>query len=203
MALSGIDLVVTDPPWGISYNPSRSPRIESTAGLHSAYNERQFSGVMRGDDRPFDPSQLLAFPRLILWGANHYASRLPDSGGWMIWDKKRGGTIAKDFIGSQAELAWGNLGNTVKIFQHLWNGLCRDSEQTEHYHPTQKPVALMRWAIELAANCTKILDPYMGSGTVLIAAKQLGKSAIGIEIEEKYCEIAAKRLSQEVFNFSG
>lgn len=148
-SIAGIDLVVTDPPWGISYNPARSSRV--VPGLHSAHNRRQFSEVMAGDGERFNPSHLLTFPKLVLWGANHYASRLPDSGGWMVWDKKRGGTVSAGFVGSHAELAWTNIGNTVKIFQHLWNGLCRDSEQTKHYHPTQKPVALMKWSIEL--NC--------------------------------------------------
>jgi DNA modification methylase len=68
-------------------------------------------------------------------------------------------------------------------------------------HPTQKPVAVMRWCLRWASDAQIILDPFMGSGTTLRAAKDLRRKAIGIEIEEKYCEIAAKRLEQEVFDF--
>ena len=68
-------------------------------------------------------------------------------------------------------------------------------------HPSEKPIALMRWCIELYPDAQTILDPFMGSGTTLRAAKDLGRKAIGIEIEEKYCEIAANRLRQEVLNF--
>jgi site-specific DNA-methyltransferase (adenine-specific) len=65
-------------------------------------------------------------------------------------------------------------------------------------HPTQKPINL---AQKLISRCHVILDPFMGSGTTLVAAKNLGRKAIGIDIEEMYCEIAAKRLAQRVFDF--
>lgn len=149
-----------------------------------------------GDDKPFDPSHLLRYSRLVLWGANHYASRLPDSGGWIVWDKRRGIEDA-NWPMSAAELAWTNLSNSVQFFRHRWFGLIRDSERGEHFHPTQKPVALMasiieRWCVPGGV----LLDPYCGSGPVLLAAKATGRSAIGIEIEEKYCEIAARRLTE-------
>jgi site-specific DNA-methyltransferase (adenine-specific) len=109
-----------------------------------------------------------------------------------VWDRKSGDSNTAD-----AELAWTNLGGTVRLYAHLWNGVLRDTEIGYHVHPTQKPVALMAWIIQ---RWTKpgdvILDPYMGSGPVLRAAKDNGRKAIGIEIEESYCEIAVKRLVQ-------
>lgn len=89
-------------------------------------------------------------------------------------------------------------GHGVYIFDKPWQG-CTRSEPI--YHPTQKPTTLMIWCLEKRPKSNSILDPFMGSGTTLVAAKNLGRHAIGIEIEEGYCEIAAKRLEQEVFDF--
>jgi site-specific DNA-methyltransferase (adenine-specific) len=102
----------------------------------------------------------------------------------------------------ECELIWTNLADAVHVFRNRWMGLVRDSEHGEHYHPTQKPVALMRWLIErFTKTGERILDPYMGSGSTLVAAKSVDRRAIGIEIEERYCEIAAKRLAQSVMQF--
>ena len=75
----------------------------------------------------------------------------------------------------------------------------KDSEKdVDRDHPTQKPIALMKWCMGFVPDAQTILDPFMGSGTTLRAAKDLGRKCIGIEIEEKYCEIAVRRLNQEV-----
>jgi site-specific DNA-methyltransferase (adenine-specific) len=70
---------------------------------------------------------------------------------------------------------------------------------TERVHVTQKPETLLR-EILLVAPPGAVLDPFMGSGTTLRAAKDLGRKAIGIELEERYCEIAARRMGQEVLD---
>ena len=74
--------------------------------------------------------------------------------------------------------------------------MLRSSEKGEYFHPTQKPIALMEWCLQFIKGELLVLDPFMGSGTTLVAAKRIGRRAIGIEIEERYCEIAAKRLAQ-------
>ena len=197
--LDKVDLVLTDPPYGIGYTSRKHGENETRTGKSTYEGES-----IVGDDEDFDPTFLLgAGTQLILWGANNYASRLTDSKGWLVWDKK----TLPEFYGktsfSDCEMAWTNVLGRTLIFPHLWNGIVRQGEEAGRrgagrLHPTQKPVRLMRWCITLADEPKTILDPFMGSGTTLRAAKDLGRKAIGIEIEERYCEIAAKRMSQTV-----
>lgn len=182
---SSVGLLLTDPPYGMAYKP-----------LRGADGSKRWDETVIGDDAPFDPAPLLQFPRLILWGANHYASRLPDSGGWIVWDKTPNGA-KEGFYASHAELAWTNLNGSVSKFAMQWGGEARGGEP--HLHPTQKPVALMRWILERwTAPGDLILDPYMGSGPVAAAAYQLGRRYIGIELVPEYCQVAINRLAQPV-----
>jgi site-specific DNA-methyltransferase (adenine-specific) len=187
-----VGLLLTDPPYGGGLAVDFADRFKTKAGKWWNVSDR--SGQARhtpieGDDEPFDPALLLRTKaqHKILWGANWYASRLPNSGGWWVWDKRNG---SRDV--SEAD---------VRVFRHTWFGLIRDSERDNFCHPTQKPVALMRWCIENSKTDGLILDPFMGTGPIEQAAKQLGRPVVGIEKVEKYCEIAAKRLSQEVLDF--
>ena len=182
------DVLVTDPPYGIRYSPSQNSA--------KAWGNKTFAGdtVVSGDGEPFNPTPLLRFAALVLFGANHYADKLPPSPAWFVWDK-RDGMTSNDF--ADCELVWTNLPGVARLFRHQWNGALRASERGEaRVHPTQKPAVLMRWIL---TRCPpgSVLDPYMGSGTTLRAAKDLGRKAIGIELEERYCEIAARRCAQE------
>jgi DNA modification methylase len=186
--LPKVDLVLTDPPYGIGEGNRK--KILSRANKAAA---RDYGA---GDwDKTTPPDWLLGLIRevgnwQIIWGGNYFP--LPPSKCWLVWDKQNTGDFA------DCELAWTNLDKAVRKITHLWNGMIRKGGE-ERYHPTQKPLEVMAWCLSQAPDGTKtILDPFMGSGTTLRAAKDLGRKAIGIEIEEKYCEIAAKRLAQEV-----
>jgi site-specific DNA-methyltransferase (adenine-specific) len=188
--LTGIDAIVGDPPYGIAKLNKFGSRNKATTAM--AYLP------IVGDDKPFDPAHLLDYPSVSLWGANWYANRLPASGGWLIWDKKDGGT-SDNF--SDAEMAWTNARKTIRVFHHKWRGMIRASEKNiPRLHSTQKPIAVMKWNIEqlgLKPGAT-ICDPYMGSGTTGIAALELGYNFIGIEIDEGYFKIAKERIDGRI-----
>lgn len=178
------EVVVTDPPYGIHLNTDYSKLNGST---------RVYAGV-HGDDVPFDPSFMLRW-RTLAFGADHYSHRLPPGGTWHVWDK-RDASASNMF--ADCEMIWTSWkSGPSRILRYQWLcGVHPGERQDRTEHPTAKPVALMRAAVAMTHGT--LLDPYMGSGTTLRAAKDLGRRAIGIEIEEKYCEIAARRLGQEV-----
>lgn len=179
------DVVVTDPPYGVALGRERPSRMNKVGGL------------IVGDDSLFDPRAVLALGLpSVLWGANAYADTLPRSTGWLVWDK----THAETCEHSQAELAWTSAAIGIRVHREAYHGFMRRADGW--LHPTQKPPRLMAWCMSLRPfSAGTVLDPFMGSGTTLVAAKRLGRRAIGIEIEERYCEIAAKRLEQTVIRF--
>jgi DNA modification methylase len=201
----GIDLLCTDPPYGLGAarqnfggNGVRRHLTGLVAG--KAVPKRNY-GDLAWDDTPADATSLGHAISLAHWqiifGGNYFD--LPKARCWLIWDKLRGETDYAD-----CEMAWTNLDKAIRIIRWRWNGFLTEdaNPRDERVHPTQKPIAVMHWAIRQAPEtCSMILDPWMGSGSTLFAAKLLGRRAIGIEIEEKYCEIAAKRLAQKVFAF--
>lgn len=191
------DLLCTDPPYGIGAD--RNLRANTQHG--KALAPSRDYGVGNWDSKP--PSRWTvdlmreATRYQVIWGGNYF--ELPPAKCWLVWDKENGTNGYAD-----CELAWTNLDKAVRRKKYQWMGMLQEHMDAKEprLHPTQKPLEVMQWAIKQAPEeCSTVLDPYAGSGTILIAAKNLGKSAIGIEIEEKYCEIAAKRLSQEVFQF--
>lgn len=201
--------ILADPPYGISLNTrtlSTQRGRPANKGFRGDDFVKDFSPIF-GDDSKFDPNFLLPYQFVILWGAIHYADELPVNGRWLIWDKRRGSASDDN---ADCEIAWTNLRGQARVFSHYWRGWLREGRENlsisgAKLHPAQKPVNLMKWCISLVwtqeQDTGPVCDPFMGSGSTLAAAKDLGQEAIGIEIEEKYCEIAAKRLAQKVLNF--
>lgn len=183
-----VDAVVTDPPYGIGYRHSGGGN-----GMHSRRN----SIDIHGDQADFDPVAFVSTP-CVIWGANHFASRLTKGGTWLVWDKSCGLGPADSF--TDAEFAWcSQSGVKRNVFRYLWKGVCTVKDEgsyIERLHPTQKPVALMRWCIDCLAleRGAAILDPFTGSGTTAVACIETGRRFIGIEIEQKYCDIAVQRI---------
>ncbi len=181
------DALVSDPPYGMAWDVDTT---RFSGGLQKVKRGKDWPTPIRGDDGPFDPTVWLDFEDVILFGANHFGQRLP-VGTTLVWVKRYDDGFGS-FL-SDAEIAWKKGGHGVYCYRSV------RGPGTNH-HPTEKPVDLMRWCIEKTAGV--VFDPYMGSGTTLVAAKSLGRPSLGIEIEERYCEIAANRCRQEVLGLS-
>ena len=183
--LGKVDLLLSDPPYGINWNCDYRSWTKPSAKAQGGRSNRTYPQI-HGDDKPFDPSEWFGFPKVILWGAPCFMGMLPN-GTLLVWHKRNSAFLA------QAEAAWMKGGSGCYVYSEPVEKM-----QNERKHPTQKPLGLMMWCINKAGNAQTILDPFMGSGTTLRAAKDLGRKAIGIELEERYCEISAKRMQQEV-----
>jgi DNA modification methylase len=190
--LEPVDLVLTDPPYGIK----RDKGFEGFGGFSKPIARRRFKNNGWDNKRPAKTAFDLMLSKsrsAMIFGGNYFADILPQGKFWIVWDKLNTMPTFGD-----CELIWTNLNRkSVKKITHQYNGLL--GKEDARYHPTQKPLALIEKLItDYGGNCKTILDPFMGSGTTIRAAKDLGFQATGIELEEKYCEIAARRLQQEV-----
>jgi len=202
------DLLCTDPPYGIGEAAGKNKSRNKPYGKSLPHNTRNriIAATDYGDDDwDNEPPEEWVFLLMrsitkhqIIFGGNYFP--LPPSSCWLVWDKDNG---ESDF--ADCELAWTNFPSAVRRLKWRWNGMLQEnmSDKEPRLWPTQKPEAVMKWALKRATeNCRIVLDPYMGSGTTLVAAKAMGIKAIGIDRKEQACEIAAKRLSQEVFQFA-
>jgi DNA modification methylase len=185
--LPKVDAVITDPPYGINEN---SKKVASRRKLAAPKDYGDFDW-----DKAPPPNALIELIRTkgqhqAFFGGNYFT--LPPTSCWLVWDKLNGDN---DF--ADCELCWTNWPKAVRRLQWRWNGMIRQGNE-ERYHPTQKPLEVMKWVIELCPKADTILDPFMGSGTTGVAAIQLGRKFIGIEREPKYFDIACQRIEQAV-----
>ncbi len=176
------DVLVTDPPYGLAgiLNGSGQWGMHPVGG--HAWDTEAPAVVASLPER---------FTASVVWGGNYFP--LPPARGWLVWDK-----IVRNFTSGHCELAWTDLDQPVRAFSYSHGQLANEGKD----HPTQKPLDLMAWCIAFTPPGI-VADPFAGSGSTLVAAKRLGRKAIGVELDERYCEIAARRLSQGVLDFGG
>jgi len=187
--LGRVDACVSDPPYGMNNNTNYS-RFTGGPNSHGNAASMDWGKPIANDDQPFDPAPFLSFDHVTLFGSNHFGARLP-VGTTLVWLKRLDGGFGS-FL-SDAEVAWEKGGHGVYCFRDT----SLTAETRHRAHPTQKPLPLMRWCIERhGSEARTILDPFMGSGTTGVAALQLGRKFIGIELDPGYFDIACKRISE-------
>lgn len=191
-----IDLVLTDPPYGIGSN------ITYRKNRHSKITKTNDYGDYKWNDSPPSVDYFYHMMRIsknqIIFGANHFIEHMPfNSSAWIVWDKDNPTSSFAD-----CELAWTSFKTAVRKFKWRWNGMIQENMGTakeKRVHPTQKPLELMRWCIEnYGKDSQLIIDPFGGSGPTARACKDMGKDFIIIDKEEKYCKLMDGSLQQEV-----
>jgi len=186
-----VDLIITDPPYGIS-----------------AYSKGTMGGGVLAKQSTFEPTtwdfepfQFMQFQACdwvsknqIIFGFNHFCDILPPTSSVIVWDKDNGDNNFAD-----CELAWTSFKTAVRKVKWKWQGMLQErmDNKDKRYHPTQKPIGVMKWIIEKYSKPDDlILDPFAGSGSTCVAAELMGRRYIGIEQDSKYCEIARKRIQE-------
>jgi len=183
--LGAFDLLLTDPPYGIA--------DVWKGGSGHGWAKAQSDTESRNEwDKTTPSREVMDLARAkakdsVIWGGNYFD--LPVSRGWLVWNKPE-----RNFTLAEAELAWTSRDMVIRVGDF-------HRSDTGRFHPTQKPLGLMQWCLGIFPEAKTVLDPFAGSGTTLRAAKDLGIRAVGIEIDEGYCERIVKRLSQQAFDF--
>ena len=185
-----VDCVVTDPPYGIGESNERNLS-------RGTLSQPRDYGHYEWDSERVSSEHISGLFRVscnqVLFGGNYYTDMLSPTSCWIVWDKDNG---SNDF--ADCELAWTSFDTAVRKFKWKWSGMLQEKmgrDKEQRYHPTQKPLALMKWIIEkYTSPDALILDPFSGSGTTGVAAIQLGRRFLGFEIDPRWVDLANKRI---------
>ena len=176
--LGRFDAVVTDPPYGIraDENPVKGSKLHEKKGWDRERPDREyFARILQGSEAQ------------VIWGGNYFTDFLPPSMRWLVWDKMQG-----DFSLADCEFAWTSQNAAARIFRYSRGAAIQDGK----HHPTQKPLALMEWSLKFLDDRLAVMDPFMGSGTTLVACQRMGRAGTGIELDPDYFAIACRRVDE-------
>lgn len=186
--LGRFDLLLTDPPYGINAARHRNSQVNGWRDYGTAEESKWDASAPSIEEIN---ACMDACERSVIWGGNYFS--LPPRSGWFLWDKGQ-----RDFSLADGELAWTSENKALRIFNYARSKAMQDGKE----HPTQKPLELMRWCLSMFPDAQTVIDPFAGSGTTGRACKDLGRKCVMIEREERYCEIAARRMGQETLPFA-
>lgn len=200
------DLAIVDPVYG---DVTKGGYMQGKGGEHAAKRRDYHLGLWNQEKTGSDyfKELLRVSKNQIVWGGNYFCSNLPESQGWIVWDKKHpeGVTFA------DCELAWTSFNVATRIFRFMWNGMLQEDMKNKEYkiHPTQKPVRLYEWILQnYAKDGDIILDTHVGSASSLIACHNTRHKYVGFEIDKTYYDKAKARVEAEttqtsIFDFIG
>lgn len=177
------DLILTDPPYGIDYG--------NAGGFAESSGWKNWRGAAEWDkERP--PGWMFGLmlekgKACVIWGGNYFTDLLPPTMRWLVWDKGQ-----RNFTLADCEFAWSSENKAARVLTLPRAEAAQDGKE----HPTQKPVRLMAWCLDMHQKAATVCDPYMGSGTTGVACAMLGKAFTGIEREREYFDIACERISR-------
>lgn len=177
--LAPCDLILTDPPYGIGADSHAGPANKGwkqwdTSGWDKERHSPWLFGLMQEKAK-----------ECVIWGGNYFTDVLPPTMRWLVWDKGQ-----RNFSLADCEFAWSSQQAAARVLTLPRGEALQDGKE----HPTQKPLRLMEWCLDMHPKAQKICDPFMGSGTTGVAAVKMGRSFVGIEREPKYFEIACERI---------
>lgn len=195
-----VGCVLADPPYGIDLNTDWS---DVNGGTYRA---------VAGDDRPFEARALVErfadAPEQFWFGANYYRRTLSDTdldGSWLVWDKRATDAVsalgeavsADNMIGSGFELVWSRRRHQQRLLRHIWAGYYSQEKALDRVHPTQKPIALLEEVLDRwAPKACVVADPFLGSGSTLIACENTGRACYGLELDPAYCDVIVERYAR-------
>ena len=193
LADKSVDLILTDPPYGIGEAAGKN-KSRGNMAVAKDYGDLEWDNAI--PTKAYFDEIMRVSKHQVIFGGNYFVEHLRNSPCWIVWDKDNG---ENDF--ADCELAWCSFSSAVRRLKLRWNGMLQHNMKEKEYriHPTQKPVRLFEWILEKYAEPGwVIMDPFLGSGSSAIAAKRLGYEFIGVEREQSYFKAALERIPREV-----